>query len=114
MSKIFTKIVGQTFIKDGEQKLSALVVGETLELEREPDNNYDKNAIKVIGKGEKVGFINADAARSLAERLDGGEKFRCIVEQVTGGGTKHVGCNISLESTSIDSPAPRTIAESTL
>jgi len=106
MSKMFSKVMGSMFAKDGQKIISGLVFGDKLDLVREENNQYDKNAIQIHSKGRQIGFVKADAARSLAPRIDEGEEFICLVEQVTGGsGVKeNWGCNISLESTSIDSP----------
>jgi hypothetical protein len=102
MSKIFTKVVGSTFTKNGQQIISGLKTNESLTLVREPSNQYDKNAIKILARNEPIGYVNAEAARSLAERMDNGEQFNCVVEQVTGGGERSWGCNFSLESLSDD------------
>lgn len=51
-------------------------VGQTLGLERDPDNQYDSNAIKVIYSAEDedhfVGFVAKEVAEELAPLLDAG------------------------------------------
>lgn len=43
------------------------------QLQREPDNPADSNAIAVYLFGKKVGYIAADSNKELAKRLDSGE-----------------------------------------
>ena len=56
-----------------------------LTLEREPDNKYDANAIKVMAPGEEpwhLGYIEADVAAYLAFDLDEGQTFQTRVVNV--------------------------------
>lgn len=64
-SLICTKVAGVTF--DNRQAILAkLVYGETIQLRREPENPYDRNAIRVERlNGEQIGYLN----RSMAARL---------------------------------------------
>ena len=94
---MYTKIAGVTFAKHAQEIIPRLSEGELLKLVREPDNPKDKNAIRIEGQGERIGFIPAHVARELAYRIDEGENFECRVSQVTGGGDKIYGCNIQLE-----------------
>ncbi|MBO3664788.1 HIRAN domain-containing protein [Microbacterium stercoris] len=58
------------------------ILGEA-ELVREPDNDYDPNAVAVHVRGAKVGYYNKGMARGLAKALDAGELLvaRIISEQ---------------------------------
>lgn len=51
-----------------------------VELERQPDNPMDANAVAaytlVDGKRRRLGFISADEAGSIAKALDGGVRLR--------------------------------------
>ena len=49
-------------------------------LEREYDNKFDKNAIKVIADGKQIGYIGKDYAQILAEFMDAGRKFTANVK----------------------------------
>ena len=75
------KVVGVTF--EGRQNLLAHIfetfdgdisseVRQTVEvpgtLEREPDNAYDKKAIKVIADGEQIGYLNRENAAFIYDR----------------------------------------------
>jgi SWI/SNF-related matrix-associated actin-dependent regulator of chromatin subfamily A3 len=55
--------------------------GEYVSLEREPDNPYDANAIRVDNlEGEKVGHIKATEAKVLARWMDRSERQSFSVE----------------------------------
>ena len=97
----FTTVAGVTF--EGRQRMVARCsVGEQLILVRDPENQYDKGAIKVMRQnGEQLGFIPAHVSRGgdssgLAYRMDQGEKYQCRISDLTGGGTKSRGVNIEI------------------
>jgi len=92
-----TKLAGVTFPKNAQTTLPKLNTGDEITLIREPENQYDKNAIRTEALGERIGFLPAHVARELAHRMDNGENFKCIVAQITGGGDKTYGCNVELE-----------------
>jgi len=89
-----TKLVGVTF--EGRQELIAkLQAGDHLELVREPDNDYDRNAIAVIAgrlrgiQGGQLGFLNRDLSRELAPVIDEGLAYKVSVADITGGDGDH-------------------------
>lgn len=92
--KTYMKAAGVTF-KDRQGKLwnirKQMNNGEklTIMLRREPSNPYDKNAIAVLAQcGEstaKVGYVPADKALWLAERMDAGLSVRAYKGMLTGG-----------------------------
>jgi len=43
-------------------------------LERDPDNEHDSNAIKVIVSGRQIGFVPSSIAEALAPRMDRGKR----------------------------------------
>lgn len=52
-------------------------------LTREPDNEYDENAIKISTLlFEQVGYIPRNTAETLSEGMDRGRQFYAIVEKV--------------------------------
>lgn len=55
----------------------------TLDLERDPHNEYDPNAIKVLDpeSGEFIGFLAKEDAKNIAPWMDGGWSFFCFVEE---------------------------------
>ena len=92
--KTYMKAAGVTF-QDRQGKLwnirKQMNNGEklTIMLRREPSNPYDKNAIAVLAQcGEstaKVGYVPADKALWLAERMDAGLSVRAYKGMLTGG-----------------------------
>ena len=98
----FTKVAGVTF--EGRQRVVARCsVGERLVLVRDPNNRFDKGAIRVLrSNGEQLGFIPSHVSRSgnssgLAFRMDRGDTYHCRISDITGGGWgKHLGVNIEI------------------
>jgi cold shock CspA family protein len=83
---IETKVVGVTY--EGRQSIVALLsVGEEVQLVREPDNPYDKNAIKVVRKtGQCFGFISKVLASGFAQKFDDyGKPVKAVIISVTKG-----------------------------
>jgi hypothetical protein len=58
---------------------AALAPGDRLELRRQPDNEYDANAIAVHGGGELLGFVPRELAEELAPALDSGAPWSAVV-----------------------------------
>lgn len=85
IDEFHTKVVGVTF-GERQKYIRDMQIGERIILEREPDNTYDKNAIKVINsKGFQIGFISKDLAAQLAPKLDNGLKLSAVCSDITGG-----------------------------
>ena len=74
-------------------------VAEEVKLVREPDNEFDKNAIALLAKSSssKYGHVNKGFARRLAKRLDAGEPFVGIAMSAGGGSVA-----IMLESVAVE------------
>ncbi len=88
-----TKIVGVTF--EGRQDLIAgLQPGQELELVRQPENQFDANAVAVHFGRLQLGFVRKPIAARIAPNIDAGERYRAEVRHITGGGTRSVGVNI--------------------
>jgi len=54
-------------------------------LEREPDNRFDANAIKVIVAGKHIGYVPGFLAAKLAVRMSAGEAFHVATAEITHG-----------------------------
>ena len=101
MSSFYTKIAGVTF--EGRQEIikklsdeGKLSSGQKLELKREPDNLYDKNAIALLHPDtmQKLGYIGKDLAATMTLRMHEGVRYSAEVSQVTGGDGYSYGVNI--------------------
>lgn len=86
LKNVKLKAVGVTFRnEDGSSRqelISKLDENAALFLVREPENQHDKNAIKVMTLFGQVGYIGKDYAAILAEMMDGGRKFTATVAKV--------------------------------
>jgi hypothetical protein len=52
--------------------------GTALEIEREPDNPHDRNAIAVLAEGRLIGYYNKQMAAKLAKLMDAGLVLEAI------------------------------------
>lgn len=80
------QLVGVNF-RPGEAKeiVKALIVGDPLTLEREPFNEHDENAIKVMYASTNfLGYIERGVAAILAPQLDNGISFTATVNHRLG------------------------------
>lgn len=77
------KVVGTTYINNKDTIIRELNINDSLELVREPDNKYDKYAIKVLtSKGEKIGYIPRDNNKIFARMLDAGKELYLIIQSI--------------------------------
>jgi HIRAN domain-containing protein len=53
--------------------------GDSLELQRDPANEHDPNAIKVLAGDEQLGWVPRELAEELAPELDQGKPWSAIV-----------------------------------
>jgi len=60
-----------------------LRVGDPLELAREPDNRFDRNAIAVSWRGRKLGYVPRRENAALAWGLDRGERLQARISRLT-------------------------------
>lgn len=88
MQLIFTtKIVGLTFNDDYPNNVFAIASGfalgdDSLDLVREPNNEFDPNAISVYKDGKKLGHISKKMAGFVAPQMDCGIEYNCSVEGI--------------------------------
>lgn len=91
------KVAGVTF--EGRQEIIALVRdGDDILLVPEPDNAFDRNAVKVLWQERHIGYLPKDTAAEVAPMLNGhsaaGWVMRCT------GGTENfptMGLDIEFE-----------------
>jgi hypothetical protein len=77
-------VIQSTFVvglerHSGKRLFSSLRVDDPLQLVREPVDESDPNAVRVDWRGQTLGFVSADAARSVARQLDHGNRLRARV-----------------------------------
>lgn len=60
-----------------------LLEGDTLTLEREPDNTHDANAVLVLGDGDcEIGYVPREDAQAMAPLLDAGAEAEATVHRL--------------------------------
>lgn len=84
LQNITLKVVGVTFTNEDtntprQQILSQCTKDTAVFLEREPNNKYDKNAVKVMTLMGQVGYIGKDYAAIISEMMDAGRNFTAVV-----------------------------------
>lgn len=93
MSKISTRVKGTTYYKID---FSQLKPGDQLRLVRDPQNNYDTNAIKVLHNEMMLGHVDKQIAAALAGVIDCGAKVRAVLSKVMGGPPHNYGLLINI------------------
>jgi len=53
-----------------------------IDLEREPENQFDSFALKAVYKGQHIGYIEAKVACFVSPWIDSGEEYTCVVNQL--------------------------------
>ncbi len=79
MAIMKTNIAGSCFHKGADQALAKLKGGDELLLLREPNNEFDRNAVAVVGRdGLKLGYVPRFNAPAVAKVLDSGIPCSCM------------------------------------
>ncbi|MGJ9405300.1 HIRAN domain-containing protein [Nesterenkonia aurantiaca] len=63
---------------EAQHKRVNIKVHDLVELQREPKNKHDPNAIAIKRRGSTLGYVNKGLARRLAKRMDAGEEFKAV------------------------------------
>lgn len=108
LASYHSKIVGVTF--EGRQDVIARLRGdESLRFRREPENEYDSNAVAIDvlidldpdgslrGEWSPIGYIARDKNKELASVLSDGRFASIKINDITGGGDKSYGVNVYIE-----------------
>lgn len=99
-----TKVVGVS--KDNEDGTSRQEIiqqevaeDDKLQLEPEPTNPYDSNAIKVLSRhGNQIGYLNREIAEKVRLAVDNQTEIHVTVKWVNGEKMLGVGLRIELVS----------------
>ncbi len=67
---------------EGAQVWPELAVGDRLDLVREPDNAYDRNAVRVDWRGRKLGYVPRAENEALAWAMDRGERVSARISRL--------------------------------
>lgn len=96
MIEFHSKVVGSTFC-NGQKVIKTLEPGQMLDIIQEPENKYDKNAVRIEHSGRKLGYFPKETAKTFTELLNQGKKFLVSVSEITGKEKQNVGCNILIK-----------------
>jgi hypothetical protein len=105
LTSYFLRLVGVSF--EGRQDVISLMNGdEQLRFRREPENQYDTNAVAIDAfvyheadskEWLPIGYISKDKNKELAEALTEGREANIKLSGITGGGDKSFGVNVYIE-----------------
>lgn len=94
-----THIAGTTYVEDIDKLAKKLNIGDRLEFEREEDNYYDFQAIKVINKyGHKLGYVPQRDNVIFVRLIDHGKVLFARIRKIELKGKWYeIGISIFLE-----------------
>ena len=67
---------------EGKRLWSEMKVGDSLQLEREPGNSYDANAVRVEWQGHKLGYVPRADNEALARFMVQGSKAEARITRL--------------------------------
>lgn len=76
-------LAGVSF-EDRQLIIPMLQLNDAITLVRDPHNEYDKYAIKVINNANHIGWIPKEIAFYLSQEIDAGIKWKGIIKEITG------------------------------
>jgi hypothetical protein len=97
------KLTGVTFgqCQDNIRKFGQKQTG-SYNLVREPENQHDRNAIKVIYKENQLGYVPKEKAAELTPLLDSGKHYKAqFVQQNQSTYSNVVGLTVNIVETNI-------------
>lgn len=65
--------------------IEKLKPGHVIKLVRESDNPFDPNAVAVLSRHGRIGYLSREHARQLAPVFDTGGKVKAEVSNIWGG-----------------------------
>jgi len=108
MKKIFlsySKIAGVTHKNadgtDRQKIIKKCKESDVLQLQREPNNQYDEKAIAIYQKKYQIGYVTKNFSETLSPLMDNGSELFAEISEITGGGQTDYGCNIKIFAKSL-------------
>lgn len=69
-----------------QEEIARCAVDEFVLLQREPDNEYDPNAVLVLSERDiGIGYIPRQQAKRIAKLLDAGHDYDAFISEILGG-----------------------------
>lgn len=84
-NQFLTELAGFVYHAE-DRKLRNIPSGAKLQLERESDNKWDPNAVKVLYQGEQIGYIKKVHSQTISEELDEGKTVNAEVKNFNVNG----------------------------
>ncbi len=84
-----TYVAGTKHVKDIDEAVEGLKVGDKLRFEREKGNLVDGWAIKVFAGSHRLGYVSVEVNEILARLMDGGKHVYGVVTGLELRGTWH-------------------------
>lgn len=99
LNKPFVSKIAGLYFCHGHEALQSVSVGEQLLWEREPDNRFDKNAIKIMNsKREMIGYIPKDLVKEIVPMMESKEvKDMKVTVNEFNKTERNQSCNINIE-----------------
>ena len=67
---------------EADRVISALRVGDSPELRREPENRHDEKAVEVYWRNRKLGYLPRVENAAVAQMTDNGERLECSIVEI--------------------------------
>lgn len=93
MKNIQTNVAGVTFY---DTDFSLISTKSRVDIIPEPNNEYDKNALKVLIDGNHVGYINKNINKDILKNIKEKYVIKAKVKSVIGGGEYNNGIVLSI------------------
>ncbi len=76
-------VAGACRSEERREACEKVVVGDTVDLEREPDNRHDENAILILSvEGDTLGYVPRGEAAQMAPLLDTGAEYEATIKRI--------------------------------
>jgi hypothetical protein len=74
-------VVGMHFRPNGKAIVESLIASVEFQLEREPENQYDGFAVKVLYNEHHIGYLERKQAMFISPWMDQGVRYRCMATE---------------------------------
>jgi len=64
---------------EGERLWKKLSIGDMVQLNREPDNPYDENAVEICWRGIKLGYLPRVENTAVSQIIDQGQRVNGLI-----------------------------------
>ncbi len=111
-TKYEVEVVGESYRNsdgsDRQRIIARLQVGDPIVLVREPDNQYDSNAIAVCTTGgRQIGYLSRADAQRFSAKMDKGVVLKAVIRFIGGGTANKPSRGVWLNVYAIRKPQPR-------